>query len=267
MLDLSTGQIYLRSFSPVRPEALDLEAGRIVVRDETGEFRPLTFGERARMRVTCAHEIGHALFHDFNVRPARRTAPSDLWREEERLCDYAARHFLLPSVWVEPELAGYERPTPDLLRACAARYAVGLDTAAVRAAEWFAPRMAPERFYLLSGPPAPEAGRHAAGGVVQFLSPQLRGAGVSFLTGGRSGTPIRWVGGAERDWSLREFHTQLGLRRSVTRSDLQTETLRCPSGVIIRVSSIHYRIGNTATVWTEGRIEEVARDAAVRSAA
>ncbi len=270
MLDLTSGQTYLRSFRPIRPEgSLDLETGVISVQDRADQFRPLTFGERARMRFTCAHEIGHALFYNFNTRPARRSAPLGPRLEEERFCDYAARHFLLPAAWIEPEFAAHHRPSLALLRACAARYIVSLRVAAARAAEWFAPRLAANDFYLLS-----RVTTNAAGGGVKkprclgvFLSNRLRSEGVSFLRGYQGLAGVKRVGVRVHDWSLNELHAGLCRKQPGLQSGPHVEILRCPDGSIVNLTSTHFRLGCTTTVWTEGRIEVVANPTRFRRAA
>jgi uncharacterized protein DUF955 len=268
MLDLDTGRIYVSLFRPVRPEGpLDLEAGVVYVRDQADQFRPLTFDERARMRFSCAHELGHALFYDFSTLPCHRVAPVSARIEEERLCNHAARHLLLPANWVEPEFAAHPCPSLTMLRSCAGRYLVSLRVAAARAAEWFSPRLATDEFYLLSHQTTNVAG----GGVKKprclgvFLSRQLRSEGVSFLAGYQVLNAVRRLGAPRCEWSLPAFHASLrGRHRSDIQSGPHVEVLCCPDGTVVRLDSTHFRHGSTTMVWTEGRIEILARTARMR---
>lgn len=270
ILDLDEAQIYVSSFQTLHPDGpLDLEHGDISVQERGNRFRPLTRAERTRMRFTVAHELGHTLFYNFATRPGRRVAPPDTEGEEEDLCDFAALHFLLPAAWIEPEFKAHPRPNLQLVHFCASKYLVSPRVIVDRAAEWYAPRLAPDEFYLLS-----QRTTNVAGGGVRrprclgvILPAHLRAEGVSFLAGHQGLSHARPSDSRKGNWSLVRLHADLKRRESWAQSGPHVETLHCPDGCVVRLNSKHFRLGETTIIWTKGRIEVVAQPMRGRKAA
>lgn len=80
-----------------------------------------------RRRFTLAHEIGHLLFGKPGLRSERDENP-----ELERACDCIASELLMPSEDAIAFIRSLGEPSPEKLKIIASKYAVSLQTAAIR---------------------------------------------------------------------------------------------------------------------------------------
>jgi IrrE N-terminal-like domain len=81
-----------------------------------------------RKRFTLAHEIAHLLL---NTVPAHRSA-NQTDEDLERTCDLIAAELLMPAEEATNFISGLGSPSPENLKAIASRFAVSLQTAAIR---------------------------------------------------------------------------------------------------------------------------------------
>lgn len=109
-------------------ENLPFEGGLFTI-PEKGLVIKLKAGSLpSRKRFTLAHEIAHLLL---GTVPAQRSGYHDD-PELERACDTIAAELLMPSEDAIAFIRGLGPPSPDKLKTIATRYAVSLQTAAIR---------------------------------------------------------------------------------------------------------------------------------------
>jgi hypothetical protein len=92
--------------------------------------------------------------------------------------------------------------------------------------------------------------------LVAFLPNNLRSEGVSFLASYQGLNRIQRLDREGERWSLEDMHDPHWWQPKTT-SGPHLETLRCPDGSVVTLESTHSRLGDPATVWTEGHIEIV----------
>src|SRR5712692_3575630 len=114
--------------SRIIEEKLPFEGGLFQLADRELVIKLNAESSFVRKRFTLAHEIGHLLLKTVPAfRSTRRTDEA-----LERTCDLIAAELLMPTAEASEFVRGLGSPSPDKLRNIAWKYAVSIQTAALR---------------------------------------------------------------------------------------------------------------------------------------
>lgn len=113
--------------SRILEERLPFEGGLFELPDGDLVIKLNVASPPTRKRFTLAHEIGHLLLGKTGLR-------SSCGRDEEleRKCDTIASELLMPTYEAVPYIKSLGKPSPEKLKLIAKKYAVSLQTAAIR---------------------------------------------------------------------------------------------------------------------------------------
>ena len=123
---------------------------RIIIHRPSG--RPITeqSPDLGRYRFSYAHELIHSLAYDLRSLPCRRVAPLPKTKEEEVLCNYGARHLIMPPELLRKELESQSEIDARFLVALARKGRVSLQVLGLQLCGEKLLPPPPNTIYLLS---------------------------------------------------------------------------------------------------------------------